>query len=139
YTQSVTVKNDPRSPAMAAALVAQHALQLKLFDGAKEAMAAYEQVATMRAAIADVKRGNPPAPVDSAATAFDAKLLTVGGATGGGGRGGGFGGGRGGGAGAAPTFVAVNGTMNRQQTTIDFADMAPSEPMNKTYLAACAD
>ena len=139
YTQSVIVKNDPRSPATAADLVAQQALQLKLFDGAKEAMAGYDQVAAMRAAIAEVKRGNPPAPVDSAATAFDARLLTVGGATGGGGRGGGFGGGRGGGAGAAPTFVALNGTMNRQQTTIDFADMAPSEPMNKAYLAACAD
>ena len=41
YTQTVTLKNDPRSPATAADLAAQHELMMKLYDGSKEAWEGY--------------------------------------------------------------------------------------------------
>ena len=37
YTQTVSLKNDPRSPATAADLAAEHDLQVKLYDGSREA------------------------------------------------------------------------------------------------------
>lgn len=139
YTQTVTVKNDPRSPAALADLRAQHDLQSKVYDGAKAAWDGYHQIAAIRGALAELARSNPPSDVAAAATAFDAKLLSVGGRTGGG-RGGG-GGGRGGPPGPPPppNFAAVNGAMNRQLNTLDAGDMAPNEPMLRTYAAACAD
>jgi hypothetical protein len=140
YTQTVAVKNDPRSPATAADLHAQHDLQLKVYEGAKEAWDGYNQVAAVRAAVAELARSNPPSEVAAAATAFDAKLLSVGG-RGGGGRGGGGGGGRGGPPGPppAPNFAAITGAMDRQLNTLDAGDMAPNEPMVRTYLSACSD
>jgi hypothetical protein len=136
----VTVKNDPRSPATVADLRAQHDLQLKVYDAAKEAWDGYHQVAAVRAAVAELARSNPSSDVAAAATAFDAKLLSVGG-RGGGGRGGGGGGGRGGPPGPppAPNFAAVTGAMDRQLNTLDAGDMAPNEPMVRTYIAACSD
>jgi hypothetical protein len=140
YTQTVAVKNDPRSPATAADLHAQHDLQLKVYEGAKEAWDGYNQVAAVRAAVAELARSNPPSDVAAAATAFDAKLLSVGG-RGGGGRGGGGGGGRGGPPGPppAPNFAAITGAMDRQLNTLDAGDMAPNEPMVRNYLSACSD
>ncbi|MEP6493853.1 MAG: hypothetical protein ABJF01_14325 [bacterium] len=140
YTQTVTVKNDPRSPSTAIELRAQHDLEMKLYAAANEAWDGYTQATAMRTAIADLTRSNPPADVATAAAAFDAKLLSVGG-RGGGGRGGGGGGGRGGPAGPppAPNFAAIIGTMNRELNTLDPGDMAPNEPMMRTYAAACGD
>jgi hypothetical protein len=140
YTQTLTVKNDPRSPASAIDLRAQYDLMMKLYDGAKTAWTGYTQVGAMRAAVAELSRSKPPADVAAAATAFGAKLLAVGG-SGGGGRGGGGGGGRGGAQSPppAPNFAAIVGAMNRQQNTLDAGDMAPNEPMAKAYSAACAE
>jgi hypothetical protein len=140
YTQTVTVKNDPRSPATVADLHSQHDLQLKVYEGAKEAWDGYNQVGALRAALAELARANPPSDVAAAVTAFDAKLLSVGG-RGGGGRGGGGGGGRGGPPGPppAPNFAAITGAMDRQLNTLDAGDMAPNEPMLRTYASSCAD
>ena len=74
YTQSVTVKNDPRSPATAAGLQAQHNLQMGLYAANQVAWDGFHQVAAMRDAVAAVRHANPPAAVDSALAAFDAKL-----------------------------------------------------------------
>lgn len=126
YTQTVTVKNDPRSPAKAAELEAQHNLQMNLYDGASEARQGYNQVVAMRSIVADILKANPTGAVATAATDFDAKLAAAGGTVPTGRRG--FGGG-GGGGGAAPSFVAVNGAFVRQLETLDFGDMAPSDPM----------
>jgi hypothetical protein len=139
YTQTVTVKNDPRSPATLADLRAQETLQLKVYDGAKEAWDGYNQVAAARGAIAELLRSSPPADVAGAASALDAKLSSVGGRVGGGR--GGAGGGRGGPPGPppAPNFAAINGAMNRQLNTLDAGDMAPNEPQLRAYSSACAD
>jgi len=139
YTQTVAVKNDPRSPATAGDLRAQHELQMRLTSGASEAWDGYQQVAAMRAAIADLLRKNPPADVATAAKAFDAKLATAGGNAAGGRRGGGGGFPGPSGPPPPPNFVAVNANLLRQLDTLDFGDMAPNEPSSKVYVAGCTD
>jgi photosystem II stability/assembly factor-like uncharacterized protein len=138
FTQKVTVKNDPRSPATLADLRAQHDLQMKLYDGIQEAWDGYQQVAAMRAAVVELSRGNLAPDLATAVTAFDAKLAGVGGATGGRGGRGGFPG-AGGGAPVPPTFSGVNGSLIRQLDTLDFGDLAPTEPMTKAYATGCGD
>jgi photosystem II stability/assembly factor-like uncharacterized protein len=126
FSQHVEVKNDPRSPASARDLRAQGNLQVRLLAGAKSAMEGYNQVAAMRALVAEITDSEPNQEVADAAEAFDAKLTAIGGSGGGGRRGfGGFG--RGGGAPAAPTFAGVNSAMTRDLTTLDSGDMAPND------------
>ena len=136
YTQTVKVTNDPRSAATAADLRIQHDLQMKVYDASKEAWAGYEQVAAMRASVAELLRSGPSADVADAARAFDAKLASVGGAAPAGGRGGGRGNA---GPPRPPNFAALNGTMNNQLRTLDFGDMAPNEPMLRSWTAACSE
>jgi hypothetical protein len=132
YTEKLTIKNDPRSPATAGDLAAQHALQMKLYDGARQAWDAYHQVAAMREQIAAL---NVPAEAREAVAAFDKKLEALAGNPAASGRGG-FG--RGGPA-TPPTFVGLNGGLLRQLDTLDFGDMAPNEPMQRAYAASCGD
>ena len=142
YTQAVTVLNDPRSPATAAALRAQHELQMKIYDGIQEAWVGHHQVAALRAAVAADTTSTAPAEVAAAARAFDSTLVALAGSTeggrgfGGGGGGGGAGGRRGP---APPTFVAVNDALVRQLTTLENGDLAPTESMQRAYAAGCAE
>jgi hypothetical protein len=141
YMQTVLLKNDPRSPASAAALAAQHVLLTKLYNGSREAWDGYQQVTEMRSAVGVLMGSNQPAPVDSAVRAFSAKLVSAGG-NGGGGRAGGGGGGRGGAAAGpppAPNFAALIGAMNRQLDALDAGDLAPTEPMMRAWSWVCSD
>jgi photosystem II stability/assembly factor-like uncharacterized protein len=144
YTQTVTVRNDPRSPATMADLAVQHDLQMKLYNGATESWAGWLQVDAMRKAVADVTRGNPPPEVASAAAAIDAKLAQVGGVAGivDNTRGNAFTGR------LTPNFAAINGreggenvlfSMNGQLRTNDSGDMAPTEPMWRGWVSVCTD
>jgi hypothetical protein len=135
YKQTVTVKNDPRSPATAADLKAQHELQMKLYEGMKAAWDGYHEVTSMRAAVAEITKANPAEEVSKAAEDFDGKLVAVGGSSGGGRR---FGGGFGGPA-ASPTFSGVLGGLNRQLQQLDSGDMAPNEALSKAGSAAYAE
>jgi photosystem II stability/assembly factor-like uncharacterized protein len=142
YMQTVTLKNDPRSPATAADIAAQHALLTKLYDGSKEAWQGYELVTAMRSAVGQLSASNPPAAADSEIKALSAKLLSVGGNGGAGGRGGGGGGGRGGAAAGpppAPNFAGLVGALNRQLDGLDAGDLAPTEPMMRAWSWVCAD
>ncbi|HEV2642617.1 MAG TPA: hypothetical protein VGT98_07920, partial [Candidatus Elarobacter sp.] len=134
YTQHVTVRNDPRSPATLAALRAQHDLQMKFYDGARATWDGFNQAAAMRRALAPyLHASGPSSEVVSAATALDAKLAALAGSTE---RGrGGFGGG----AVPAPSFVALNGRMTGELTALDYGDMAPTGAMRAAYAAACSD
>lgn len=137
YRQNLTVKNDPRSPASAAEIRAQHDLQMKLYEGAKEAWDLYQQVAAMRKLVTNIIDSEPGEELASASEDFDAKLLAVGGSMGGGRRGGGF---RAPGTTAPPpTFAGVNGSMVRQLGTLDSGDMAPNEPTVMASNAVFAD
>ncbi len=132
YKQTVTVRNDPRSPASASDLRAQSELQMKLYDCVKEAWDGYQQVAAMRAAVADAQKTNPAPELEEAAKSFDDKLAAIGG-TGGGGR-------RfGGGGGSIATFASLVGSLQRQLGVLDSGDMAPNEPMRNTCAAACKE
>ncbi len=140
YSQTVTVKNDPRSPATAADLAAQHELQMKVYAGIKSAYAGYEQVAATRSALATIQKSTPPPPPDvaQAIANFDAKLLIAGGTTQGG-RGRGAGAGNPGPQREPPAFATLNGTLVRQLETLDSGDMAPNDPQRAAFLVACTD
>ena len=133
YTQPVTVLNDPRSPATAADLRAQHELQMKIYDGIREAWVGHEQVAAIRAAVAGDTAAAAPVEVVVAAKALDSTLAAVAGSTEGG-----RGFGRGG-APAPPTFVGVSDALVRQLTTLENGDLAPTEAMQRAYVAGCAE
>ncbi len=134
YRQTVTVRNDPRSPASESQLRAQYALQLKLYDGARSAIEGYHQSEELHAKLADILDSKPSDEVLKAATEFEAKLTAVRGAPGGGrGFGGGF---RRGGAPPAPSFSGVNGALIRQLGSLDSADMAPTQSMKNACASA---
>ena len=138
-TQTLTVRNDPRSPASFAELREQYALQMALYRCTEEAWAGYHKVAEIRTSIEAILKASPPAEVVTAARALDAKLVAVGGSTGFGRR---FGGGGFPGAGGPPplpTFAAINGKAVRQLNTLDSGDMAPTETLRKVCAAICAE
>jgi hypothetical protein len=137
FTQRLTVKNDPRSPANTSDLRAQSDLLMKYYDGSKESWDAYNQISAMRRSLAAYTHASGPPEIAASANALDAKLAALAGTTD---RGrGGFTGGGGGGTPPPPSFVAINGTMSQALTALDNGDMAPNESMRKGYIAKCAD
>jgi photosystem II stability/assembly factor-like uncharacterized protein len=134
YTQTVTVKNDPRSPASALELKAQHDLQTKITDGAQLAWDGYRQVTGLREKIKELSASKVQEVAD-AAKAFDARLAAVGGNPQGGRRGGG-------GFGGPPpafSFVTAQTAMLRHLQTLDSGDMAPNEPIQRAYASTCRE
>ena len=113
-TQPLTVKMDPRVKTPAAALAQQFTLSKQLYD----------QVATMNAALAQVRtiRGKLAAAPDAA---LEQKLDAVAGREAAG-FGGGGGGGRGAGAGATDTLASVRGTLALLMSELQGADVAPT-------------
>ena len=133
YTQSVAVRNDPRSPATTADLAVQHALAMRIYGDIKEAWDGYHQVQALQQAVATTAGANPPASVSDAVKAFAAKADSVGGnPTRGGRRFFGFGGPP-----PAPNFVELNGTFVRQLETVDAGDIAPTAAMDQAYVSGC--
>ncbi|MGH9482368.1 MAG: WD40/YVTN/BNR-like repeat-containing protein, partial [Terriglobales bacterium] len=94
YSQPLVVRNDPRigeSPAIMAALEAQHRLTMLGYQAMTDSFAANQEVAAVRAQVQQRSGDNTPAEVATAAKALETKLTAFGGPTGGRGRGG-FGG-----------------------------------------------
>ena len=127
-TQTVTVTNDPRSPATAADLRALFAQQMAMYNGSKSAYNYYQQVADMETAVTSSVHGSTDKTVTDAATAFTKELQAIGGQAqfnfrffGGFGR-------RGGGP-QAPTFADVNRSMLRFLDMLGTGDLAPTEGM----------
>jgi hypothetical protein len=136
YTQSLTVQNDPRSPARAADVRTQYALQMKIVAGMQGSWDGYHQVAAMRTAVAVDTASPVPAAVVAAARTFDSTLARVGGNPEGGR---GFGGGGRGGPAPAPPFAGVNANLARQINTLENGDMAPTEAMQRDYATGCTE
>src|SRR5262249_18828164 len=132
YSQTVNVKNDPRSPASAAELRAQHDLQMKLYEGIKTAYAGYQQVAATRQSLAAIQKSNPSPDVASAIAALDTRLVAAAGAQPGQ-RGRGASAGNPGPEREPPAFGTINGTMIRQLETLDSGDMAPTDPQRAAF------
>jgi photosystem II stability/assembly factor-like uncharacterized protein len=128
YTQTLTVRSDPRSPATMRDLVAQNALLMKLYDDARSAWTGYEQAVALRAPVANSRHAGVPEDVAAASTALAAKIDGVAGSPEGGrgfrGRGG------------PPSFVAVNGTLVRQLSAQDYGDIAPTGATLAAFAAA---
>lgn len=133
YSQPLTVRNDPRSPATLRDVAAQHTLQMKIVGGLDQSWDGYQQVARMRGALDTLMKGNPAADISAAAKALDGRLGEVGGELAGGFRRGGRGGS------AVPDFVGLNGTFARLLNGLDLADMAPTPAMIGAWGAACVD
>ncbi|MBS1662491.1 MAG: glycoside hydrolase [Bacteroidetes bacterium] len=112
YTQTLTVRMDPRVKTPLAALQQQHDLALRAYKGREEAMAAYEKVHALRARLA----GN------ASLQELDAKLAAL--------EGGGRRGGRGGAAPAAAgprSFSQLAGDFAGIFNVLEEADMPPTE------------
>ncbi|MGH7490456.1 MAG: hypothetical protein ACREMY_33315, partial [bacterium] len=121
-------------PATLADLRAEHDLQLKFYDAAKESWQANADINALRETIAEYTNGRAPSDVASAATALDDKLAALAGTTERRNRGGGRNGG------AVPTdFVAINRAVTSQITALDNGDLAPTEFMDRAYSADCSD
>ena len=139
YSQTVNVRNDPRSPATLAAIRAQHALQMKLVDGIKASYAGHTMATALQTALRGaVPAGAPPEPSDPAARALAlaAQLDTVR-----------SGRGRGPRSVAAaaeaarqpPNFRALNAALVAQLNAQDNGDMAPTAASLAAFAATCKE
>ena len=134
YTQKVSVRDDPRSPATPAALRADHALSMKVYNGITESWDGYQQAAAVRAGLA-ADTGSSVAEVATAAKALVARVDSVAGNPTGG-RGFFF---RRGGPPPPPSFVEVNGALVRQLNQSEMGDGAPTPANVAAYEAQCVD
>jgi hypothetical protein len=147
YTQTVTVRNDPRvgeSAKVMAGLRAKNKLMLLAYHGAKDSYAGNSEVLAVRQQVASLTANQLPDDVAKARTDIDTKLATLGGVVAGrGGRGGGGGGG-GRGRGGAPTpgaitpFNALTGSFDAIVSTSQVGlDEAPTQAQIDTWEAGC--
>jgi photosystem II stability/assembly factor-like uncharacterized protein len=149
YTQTLVVHNDPRvgeSASVMSALREQNKLTMAAWLGMKNSYDANEEVAAVRAQLAIIMKGTPPAEVATAATALDAKLATLGAIGGRSPRGGGGGGGGFGGApprvpGSVLPFYSINGTFNTVLASFaqNGIDMPPSKAQIDTWESGCKE
>ncbi|CAN5317275.1 hypothetical protein BH09GEM1_BH09GEM1_32590 [soil metagenome] len=130
YTQTATVRADPRSPATAAALRSQHDLQMRLLDAIALSYEARERAGMLRTSLRGVPTSGDLADVTRGAALLLAQLDTVHGLDGGG---------RGRGAAAAPSFTGLNGTFVSQLNAQDLGDMAPTAAALAAFTKACVD
>lgn len=125
YEQSLTVKNDPRSPASDRDVKKQGDLLAALYDGAQTSYACYRFASSLKDQVEAVLKANPSGPIADAAKDFEDKITAIEGNPTAARRFGGFGGGGGGGS----DFVRLTGAFDRQMMQLDFGDMAPNEAM----------
>ena len=134
YTQTATVRNDPRSPATMAALRAQNSLMMRVYHGLASAWAGYHALAGLRADVEKAAGSSPPSDVSDAVKTFDAKVDSVAGNPS---AGRGFRFGRG--PMPPPNYVRVSGTLVQLLEGQDNGDMAPTPSSLAAVAAACTD
>lgn len=131
YTQTFTVRMDPRVKTPAAALQLQYTLSLGLYDAGNARLGAAGQISDLRAQLRD-RKAQSNGEVGAVIDALDTQLAALGGAGGGrGGRGGGGGaaaadGGRGAGAPPTETFSSIAGTFDGPLNVLQDADEPPT-------------
>lgn len=143
FTQTVTVRNDPRvgeSARVMADLRAKNKLMLLADRGARDAYAGNSEVLAVRQQLASLKGQQLASDVAKATKEIDVKLATFGGVVAGSGRG--FGGGRGRGEtlppGAIKPFNTLNADFNSVVSTSQVGlDEAPTQAEIDTWEAAC--
>ncbi len=123
YSQRVEVRNDPRSPATALAVSAQHALQVQITEAMQVAHASQQQVTAVRTMLARTAQG-APTDVGAAITAFRAAIDST--------------------VGADPeskdrgTFRELNEALVGQLNGQENGDNAPNAGMMAAFRASCA-
>ncbi len=129
-TQTVTVRNDPRSPATPTALAAQHALFASLGAGARLSYDAQQVAEALRDGISGAIAADASLASAPAIASLTAILDSVAGAAPGR---------RSLGGGAPPSFRTLNATFVQQFTAQENGDLAPTAAMLAAYAAACRD
>jgi len=133
YATKVTVTNDPRSPATAAAVRAQVALQLQLARAMGVAYDGYRQVAAVRAQIDSLGSADTLSASGRAMVALRVHLDSLSG-TAPDSRFGSFGLKR------LPTdFASLHGRLEEQFLAQENGDLAPTETMHRAFQAICRD
>jgi hypothetical protein len=140
YTQPLTLKMDPRVKTLPSILAAQDRLAKSLYDGARDAQSALQQVRALRAAVVQARERAGQAPAAGALDTFGQKLVALEGAAEGlrgrGGAGGGGGAGGRGGAGGGPDSLAnIGGSLMSVVSLIQGADA----PATTQVLAAATE
>ena len=77
YTQTMTVRADPRSHVPAAALAAQHGLLMRLYSGIEATWADFRPVAELRDAVAKLAAGDTASELGKATQTLRAKLDSI--------------------------------------------------------------
>jgi hypothetical protein len=133
YSQTVTVRDDPRSPATPTTLREGHALVMKMYKGITEAWDGYHQATGVLATLA-ADTASSVTEVATAAKSLTARIDSVAGSPTGG---------RGffrrGGPRPPPSFVEVNGSLVRQLNQAEQGDGAPTPADLAAYAAVCTD
>ena len=122
YSQTFTVKMDPRIKTPAAAIAQEHALAVKLFDDIARDSAIVAEARALHARLTDARGRTNDASLAAAIDAFDERIAALAGGGGGGGRRGG----RGRGGAAQTTFTSVNGDLLAMLALLEEADEAPT-------------
>jgi hypothetical protein len=131
YSQTLTVKPDPRSPATLADLTAQSALQRKISQAADAAFEGNRIAMSLREAVRYATNGATPELANEAAS-LDARLDSLAGA-----QGGRFRGRRG--QEGPPSFASLNQTFVAQLEGQEFGDLTPTASARAAWTAACQD
>ncbi len=135
YTQTVEVRNDPRSPASEADLVEQHALEMKTYRGIREAWNGHRQAEALGKSVDEAVGAHPSGAVAKAVKKFESALDSVGGKVGAGRRP--FFRGVSGPPGPA-SFVEMNGTLIRHLEELESGDTRPTPGMHAAWANACS-
>jgi len=77
YTQTMTVRADPRSRVSARALASQHALLMRLYSGLDATWADFKPVADLRGTVTKLGAGDTASEVGKAAKTLAAKLDSI--------------------------------------------------------------
>ncbi|HEV2179464.1 MAG TPA: hypothetical protein VGR59_04060, partial [Gemmatimonadaceae bacterium] len=134
YTQTATVRNDPRSPAGTVALRAQHDLMMRMYRGLSSTWAGYHALADLRANVEKAAGSSQASDVSAAVKTFDAKLDSVAGDSTGE-RGFRFGRGPA----PPPDYVRVSGAFVQLLEAQDNGDMAPTPSSLAAVAATCKE
>jgi len=146
YTQTVTVRNDPRvgeSAKVMTDLRAKNKLMMLAYQGAKDSYSGNSEVLAVRQQVASLNGNQLPDDVAKATKDINVKLATFGGIVAARGQGPGGGGGRGRDAlppGAMKPFNTLNSSFNAIVSTSQVGlDEAPTQAQIDSWEAGCTD
>jgi len=139
YSQTFTVKMDPRVKTPATVIAQTHAMSVALYDAIARDSAITAEARTIRDRLR-AARTSVPSLADQI-SALDDKIAAIVGQGGGGGRrGGGGGGGRGrGGAAGGPTLASIDGTLLSSMNLLEESDGEPTTQATASVQAARRD